>query len=40
VPYDSGPRLPAEVGSNAATCPMAPDLASRLRWVPVLPHVL
>jgi hypothetical protein len=32
--YGSGPRLPAKVGSGAATCPMAPDLASRLRWAP------
>jgi hypothetical protein len=31
---------PAEVGSGAATCPMALDLASRLRWAPALPHVL
>jgi hypothetical protein len=40
VYYGSGPRLPAEVGSGAAMYPMAPDLASRLRWAPVLPRVL
>jgi hypothetical protein len=40
VPYGSGPRLPAEVDSSAATCPMALDLASRLRWAPVLPRAL
>jgi hypothetical protein len=40
VSYGFEPRLPAEVGSGSATCPMAPDLASRLRWAPVLPHVL
>jgi hypothetical protein len=34
VSYDSGPRLPAEVGSGAATCPTAPNLTSRLRWAP------
>jgi hypothetical protein len=28
VAYDSGPHLPAKVGSGAATCPMAPELAS------------
>jgi hypothetical protein len=37
--YGSGPRLPAEVGSGAATCPMAPNLASRLRWTAALPRV-
>jgi hypothetical protein len=30
--YGSGPRLPAEVGSGAAMCPVASELASRLRW--------
>jgi hypothetical protein len=40
VPYGSEPRLPAEVDSDAASCPMAPGLASRLRWDPVLPCVL
>jgi hypothetical protein len=38
--YGSGPRLPVELGSNAATCPMAPDLASQLRWAPTLPRVI
>jgi hypothetical protein len=27
--YDSGPLLSTEVGSDAAKCPMAPDLTSR-----------
>jgi hypothetical protein len=36
VPYGFGPRLPVEVGSGAAMCPTAPDLASRLRRAPVL----
>jgi hypothetical protein len=40
VPYSSGPRLPAEVGSSAAMCPMALDLASQLRWAPALPRVI
>jgi hypothetical protein len=31
VPYGSGPHLPAEVGSSATTCPMASDIAFRLR---------
>jgi hypothetical protein len=31
MPYDSGPRLSAEIGFGAATCPIALDLASRLR---------
>jgi hypothetical protein len=34
-----GPRLPVEVDSGAATCPVAPGLASLLRWAPVLPRV-
>jgi hypothetical protein len=38
--YGSELRLLAEVGSGDATCPMAPDLASRLRWAPTLPRVL
>jgi hypothetical protein len=38
--YGSGPYLPTEVGSDAAICPMASGLASRLRWAPMLPHVL
>jgi hypothetical protein len=40
VSYGSGPRLQAEVGSGATMCPMAPDLASQLRWALVLPHAL
>jgi hypothetical protein len=39
VSYGSEPRLPIEVGSSAATCPIAPDLASRLRWASTLPRV-
>jgi hypothetical protein len=33
-----GPHLPAEVSSEAATCPAAPGLTSLLRWAPVMPH--
>jgi hypothetical protein len=40
VSYGSGPRLSVEVGSDVVTCPMALDIASRLRWVPTLPRVL
>jgi hypothetical protein len=40
VPYGSGPCLPTEVGSDAATCLAAPDLAYRLRWALTLPRVL
>jgi hypothetical protein len=40
VPCGSGPHLPAEVGSSAAMCPMAPDHTSWLRWAPVLPGAL
>jgi hypothetical protein len=40
VSYDSGPRLLTEVGSGAAMCPMTLYLTSRLRWAPVLPHIL
>jgi hypothetical protein len=40
VSYSSEARLSAEVGSDAATYPTAPDLASRLRWDPSLPRVL
>jgi hypothetical protein len=40
VSSGSGPHLPVEVGSGAATCPVAPDLASRLRWASTLPRVL
>jgi hypothetical protein len=39
VSYGSGPCLLAEVGSNAATCPMATDLTSRLRRDLALPRV-
>jgi hypothetical protein len=38
--YGSGPRLPAEVRSGIATCPMASDLTSQLRWDLVLPRAL
>jgi hypothetical protein len=31
VPYGSGPRLSSKVGFDVVTCPMAPDLNSRLR---------
>jgi hypothetical protein len=34
--YGSGPCLLGEVSSGAATCPMAPDLTSWLRWAPML----
>jgi hypothetical protein len=40
VSYSYGSRLSAQVGSGAATCVMALDLTSRLRWAPVLPHAL
>jgi hypothetical protein len=40
VSYVSEPRVSAEVGSGATTCPMAPNLASWLRWALVLPRVL
>jgi hypothetical protein len=40
MPYSSRPCLAAEVGSDATTCPEAPDLASQLRWALVLPCVL
>jgi hypothetical protein len=39
IPCSSKPHLPAEVGSNAATCPVASDLASLSRWAPALPRV-
>jgi hypothetical protein len=43
--YDSGPHHSTEVGSDVitspmATCPMSPDLASRLRWASALPRVI
>jgi hypothetical protein len=34
----SVPRLPTEVGSGAATCSSALDLASLPRWAPALPR--
>jgi hypothetical protein len=40
VSYDFGPYLPTEVGSGAATCPMALNFASQQRWAPVLPCVI
>jgi hypothetical protein len=40
VCYSNRPHLLAEVGSGAVTCPMPLDLASRLRWTPVLSRVL
>jgi hypothetical protein len=40
VPCNSRPCLPVGIGSNTATCPVAPDLASWLRWAPALPRVL
>jgi hypothetical protein len=39
VSYASGHRYLIEVGSSAVTCPVAPDLASWVRWAPALPHV-
>jgi hypothetical protein len=33
------PHLLAEMSSGVATCPSAPDLASLLRWVPMLTSV-
>jgi hypothetical protein len=35
----SGPHLLAELSSGAAKCSSALDLASLLRWVPMLPCV-
>jgi hypothetical protein len=40
VPYGFEPHLSAEVGSGTAMCPMAPDLASRLRWALMLSRAL
>jgi hypothetical protein len=40
VSYAFGPHLPTEVGSDAATCHMAPDLTSQLRRALTLPRVL
>jgi hypothetical protein len=39
VSCSPGPRLPAEVGSDAATCPVAPGLASLLSSALTLPRV-
>jgi hypothetical protein len=35
----TGPSLPAKVGSEAATCPVAPNPASLLGRTPVPPRV-
>jgi hypothetical protein len=45
VSYSFGSHLPTEVASSTATCPMALDLTSQLRWAPALtrgsgPHFL
>jgi hypothetical protein len=40
MPCGFGPYLPAKMRSGAATCPVAPDLASLLRRDLALPHVL
>jgi hypothetical protein len=40
VPYGSKPHLLAEVGSSVTMCPMALELASRLRWTLALPRIL
>jgi hypothetical protein len=40
VPYSFEPRLSAEVGSGAVMCPMVSDLASHLRWAPMLSRAL
>jgi hypothetical protein len=37
VSCSSGPHLPAEAGSSAATCPIASNLASLPGWALVLP---
>jgi hypothetical protein len=39
VSRDFGPHLIAEESSDVATCPSAPDLASLLRWAPMVPRV-
>jgi hypothetical protein len=39
VPYNTGHCLPVEVGSGAATCPVAPDLASLIRSASTSPRV-
>jgi hypothetical protein len=40
VSSGSGPHLPAEVGSGAATCLEPSDLASQLGWAPVSSCIL
>jgi hypothetical protein len=40
MPHGPGPRLLAELSSDAATRTSAPDLASLSRWAPTLPRVL
>jgi hypothetical protein len=39
VLHGFGPRLPAQKGSSAVTCPTAPNHAFLLRRALVLPHV-
>jgi hypothetical protein len=39
VSSGSGPRHPVKVGSDAITCPVAPDHTTLLRWAPMLPRV-
>jgi hypothetical protein len=40
VSYGSRPHVLVEVGSDTGMCPAILDLTSRLRWAPMLPHVL
>jgi hypothetical protein len=40
VSYVSRSHLLAEVSSGAITCSMAKDIASRLRWAPMLPRIM
>jgi hypothetical protein len=40
VSYGFGPRLVAEVGSDATMCLEAPELTSQLRWASVSPRAL
>jgi hypothetical protein len=40
MPYSFGLCLSAEVGSDAVTCPIAPDPASLSRWASTLPDVI
>jgi hypothetical protein len=39
VSCNIGSNLPAEVDSEAGTCPTAPEPASQPRWAPALPRV-